>query len=131
METMVRATTELNDEALTRAVARFKALADRTRLGILTLMVARTDAICVCEVNEFFDLEQPTISHLCRLLCSSASNSWHSSRESARIYGRMSKVASTMVVRHIYDTRRAPPHRLTSFARVAGDQITYTPEEHA
>ena len=60
---MVRATTTLNDEALAQAVARFKALADRTRLGILVLMVARTDAICVCEVNEFFDLEQPTISH--------------------------------------------------------------------
>ena len=68
METMVRATTGLNDEALTRAVARFKALADRTRLGILTLMVARTDAICVCEVNEFFDLEQPTISHHLKVL---------------------------------------------------------------
>jgi ArsR family transcriptional regulator len=68
METMVRATTDLNDEALAQAVARFKALADRTRLGILALMVARTDAICVCEVNEFFDLEQPTISHHLKVL---------------------------------------------------------------
>ena|SRR5690348_7581994 len=68
METMVRATTTLNDEALAQAVARFKALANRTRLGILALMVARTDAICVCEVNEFFDLEQPTISHHLKVL---------------------------------------------------------------
>jgi uncharacterized protein (DUF488 family) len=39
-------------------------------------------------------------------------------------------VARGMVVRHIYDTRRAPPHRLTPFARVAGEEITYPPEEH-
>ena len=63
METMLRSTTKLDEEAQTRAVTRFKALADRTRLGILALMVERRDAICVCEVNEFFDLEQPTISH--------------------------------------------------------------------
>lgn len=68
METMLRSTTKLDEEALTRAVARYKALADRTRLGILALMVGRTDAICVCEVNEFFDLEQPTISHHLKVL---------------------------------------------------------------
>ncbi len=37
-------------------------------------------------------------------------------------------VVRGLVVRHIYDTRRADPHRLTPFARVAGDQITYPPE---
>src|SRR4051794_30524225 len=68
METMLRATTKLDEEALTRGVARFKALADRTRLGILALMVERRDAICVCEVNEFFDLEQPTFSHHLKVL---------------------------------------------------------------
>jgi ArsR family transcriptional regulator, arsenate/arsenite/antimonite-responsive transcriptional repressor len=68
METMLRSTIKLDDQALTQAVTRFKALADRTRLGILALMVARRDAICVCEVNEFFDLEQPTISHHLKVL---------------------------------------------------------------
>ena len=68
MDTMVRATTRFDEAALTRGVARFKALADRTRLGILTLMVERADAICVCEVTEFFDLEQPTISHHLKVL---------------------------------------------------------------
>ena len=68
METMLRATTTLDEGALTHAVVRFKALADRTRLGILVLMVERRDAICVCEVNEFFDLEQPTISHHLKVL---------------------------------------------------------------
>ena len=68
MDTMLRSTTKLDEQALTRAVTRFKALADRTRLGILALMVERRDAICVCEVNEFFDLEQPTISHHLKVL---------------------------------------------------------------
>ena len=31
-------------------------------------MVERADAVCVCEVNEFFDLEQPTISHHLKVL---------------------------------------------------------------
>ena len=68
MDTLLRSTTRLDEEALTRAVARHKALADRTRLGILALMIGRTDAICVCEINEFFDLEQPTISHHLKVL---------------------------------------------------------------
>ena len=68
METLVRVPTTLDDETLATGVARFKALADRTRLGILTLLVARTEAICVCEINAFFDLEQPTISHHLRVL---------------------------------------------------------------
>lgn len=68
METMLRSTTRLDEEALTRAVARFKALADRTRLGILALIVGKNEPICVCEINEFFDLEQPTISHHLKVL---------------------------------------------------------------
>ncbi|MFN8515924.1 MAG: metalloregulator ArsR/SmtB family transcription factor [Thermomicrobiales bacterium] len=68
METMLRSTTRMDEEALTRAVARFKALADRTRLGILALIVGKNEPICVCEINEFFDLEQPTISHHLKVL---------------------------------------------------------------
>jgi ArsR family transcriptional regulator len=68
MDTMLRATTGLNDEALAQAVARFKALADRTRLGILLLIVGKAAPVCVCEINEFFDLEQPTISHHLKVL---------------------------------------------------------------
>src|SRR5918998_295913 len=68
METMLRVPTTLDDAALAGAVGRFKALADRTRLGILALLVAKDEAICVCEVNEFFDLEQPTISHHLKVL---------------------------------------------------------------
>ena len=68
MDTMLRSTTRLDEEALTRAVARHRALADRTRLGILALIVGQDAPICVCEINEFFDLEQPTISHHLKVL---------------------------------------------------------------
>jgi uncharacterized protein (DUF488 family) len=37
-------------------------------------------------------------------------------------------VARGVVPRHIYDARRADPHRLTPFAHVTGDQVTYPPE---
>jgi uncharacterized protein (DUF488 family) len=33
-----------------------------------------------------------------------------------------------VVARHIHDARRADPHHLTPFARVAGDHVTYPPE---
>ncbi len=68
MDTMMRLPTILDDTTLAGAVGRFKALADRTRLGILVLLVAKSEAICVCEINEFFDLEQPTISHHLKVL---------------------------------------------------------------
>ena len=68
METLLRVPTNLDDETLARGVTRFKALADPTRLGILSLLAARPVAICVCEINEFFDLGQPTISHHLKVL---------------------------------------------------------------
>lgn len=37
-------------------------------------------------------------------------------------------LARGVVVRDIYDARRAAPHHLPSFARVAGEQVTYPPE---
>ena len=57
------------DEGLTRAsVARFKALADPTRLRILAMLASTPGGMCVCDLNEGFDLEQPTISHHLKVL---------------------------------------------------------------
>ena len=50
-----------DDEAMTVA-ARFKALADPTRVRILNLLV-RNPELCVCDMNASFDLSQPTVSH--------------------------------------------------------------------
>jgi ArsR family transcriptional regulator len=51
-----------------RAVAVFKALADATRLQIFSLIAARPEAVCVCDIVARFELRQPTISHHLRVL---------------------------------------------------------------
>ncbi|MEX2393817.1 MAG: metalloregulator ArsR/SmtB family transcription factor [Actinomycetota bacterium] len=50
-----------DDEAATVA-ARFKALADPTRVRILNLLI-RNPELCVCDMNASIDLSQPTVSH--------------------------------------------------------------------
>ena len=47
--------------------ARFKALADPTRVAIVNSLSA-ADEVCVCNLTETFDLSQPTISHHLRIL---------------------------------------------------------------
>jgi ArsR family transcriptional regulator len=43
--------------------ALFRALADPTRVQMLHLLQAATEAICVCDFTAAFDLGQPTVSH--------------------------------------------------------------------
>lgn len=50
-----------------KVAARFKALADPTRVEIVRRL-ACCDECCVCDLNEVFDLSQPTISHHLKLL---------------------------------------------------------------
>jgi ArsR family transcriptional regulator, arsenate/arsenite/antimonite-responsive transcriptional repressor len=47
--------------------ARFKALADPTRVAIINCLSA-ADEVCVCNLTETFDLSQPTISHHLKIL---------------------------------------------------------------
>jgi ArsR family transcriptional regulator len=47
--------------------ARFKALADPTRLAIVNRL-AGAGEVCVCDLTDAFDLSQPTISHHLKLL---------------------------------------------------------------
>lgn len=49
-------------------VALFKALADPTRFGILSLLLSAEEPVCVCDITSHFPLNQPTISHHLRLL---------------------------------------------------------------
>lgn len=47
----------------------FKALADPVRLRLLNLIAsAEGDEVCVCELNEAFELTAPTISHHLKVL---------------------------------------------------------------
>ncbi|MFT4286686.1 MAG: metalloregulator ArsR/SmtB family transcription factor [Nocardioides sp.] len=46
-----------------------KALADPVRLRLMSLVAAHDDAeACVCDLNDAFDLSQPTISHHLKVL---------------------------------------------------------------
>jgi ArsR family transcriptional regulator len=47
--------------------ARFKALADPTRVAIVNCLSA-TDEVCVCNLTATFELSQPTISHHLKIL---------------------------------------------------------------
>jgi len=50
------------------AVARFKALADETRFGILRLIAAQDGPVCACDIVDRFDVSQPTIAHHMKVL---------------------------------------------------------------
>ena len=48
---------------------RLKALADPVRLRLLSLVASHRDGeACVCDLNDAFDLSQPTISHHLKVL---------------------------------------------------------------
>ena len=56
------------DEA-TRIAPLLKALADPVRLRLLSLVASHADQeACVCDLNDAFDLSQPTISHHLKVL---------------------------------------------------------------
>lgn len=57
----------LEPEAAADLAARFKALADPTRVAIVNSLSA-ADEVCVCNLTEAFDLSQPTISHHLKIL---------------------------------------------------------------
>jgi ArsR family transcriptional regulator len=54
-------------DAAADAAGRFCALGDPVRMQIVQLL-ARQPALCVCEIQQVFDLGQPTISHHLRIL---------------------------------------------------------------
>lgn len=54
----------LSAEDADRAAHVLKALADPVRLRLLSLVASHEDGeACVCDLNDAFDLSQPTISH--------------------------------------------------------------------
>jgi ArsR family transcriptional regulator len=46
----------------------FKALGDPVRLRLLSLIASTGSEACVCDLNDAFDLTQPTISHHLKVL---------------------------------------------------------------
>lgn len=58
----------LNEDEAVDQARLLKALADPTRLRILSLLSRYEGEVCVFEIVESFTLEQPTISHHLRIL---------------------------------------------------------------
>ena len=59
----------LSMEQAERVAPLLKALADPVRLRLLSLVASHTDGeACVCDLNDAFDLSQPTISHHLKVL---------------------------------------------------------------
>ncbi|HEY6932361.1 MAG TPA: metalloregulator ArsR/SmtB family transcription factor [Marmoricola sp.] len=59
----------LSADAAERIAPLVKAIADPVRLRLLSLVASHADGeACVCDLNEAFDLAQPTISHHLKLL---------------------------------------------------------------
>jgi len=61
-------TPTLSEEEAVGQARLLKALADPTRLRILSLLSRHEGEVCVFEIVESFTLEQPTISHHLRIL---------------------------------------------------------------
>ena len=57
----------LDDAEAEELAARFKALADPTRVAIVNRL-GTADEVCVCELNAELDLSQPTVSHHLKVL---------------------------------------------------------------
>lgn len=59
----------LSADAAGRIAPLLKAIADPVRLRLLSLVASHADGeACVCDLNDAFDLSQPTVSHHLKLL---------------------------------------------------------------
>lgn len=65
MSTVARTT--FDETKVQQVAAILAALGDETRLKMVQLLAGH-DALCVCELQQAFDLGQPTISHHLRIL---------------------------------------------------------------
>jgi ArsR family transcriptional regulator len=59
----------LTEDAAARIAPLLRAIADPVRLRLVSLVASHADGeACVCDLNDAFDLSQPTISHHLKLL---------------------------------------------------------------
>jgi ArsR family transcriptional regulator len=65
---LVGASISTQDAEATAAL--FKALADPTRVRIVNLLANSRSPVCVCDMNDEFELSQPTMSHHLKKLVS-------------------------------------------------------------
>ena len=60
----------MSAEEASGTAALFKALADPTRVQIVNLLANSPEEMCVCNINESFELSQATLSHHLKKLVS-------------------------------------------------------------
>lgn len=53
----------------TQHMAAFQALSDKNRMSIVKLLAG--GELCGCQINEYFKITQPTLSHHMKVLCGS------------------------------------------------------------
>jgi ArsR family transcriptional regulator, arsenate/arsenite/antimonite-responsive transcriptional repressor len=58
----------LNDAAAEELATVFKAIANPVRLQMLDILSRQDGQVCVCDIEGYFDLSQPTISHHLRVM---------------------------------------------------------------
>jgi ArsR family transcriptional regulator len=59
----------MSAETATQVAGLLKALADPVRLRLMSLVLSHAgEEACVCDLNDAFDLSQPTISHHLKML---------------------------------------------------------------
>jgi ArsR family transcriptional regulator len=63
-------------EGVARRAKVLAAISDPTRLGIVEMLAAMDDSLCVCEIVSEFSLGQPTISHHLKVLRESGLVKW-------------------------------------------------------
>jgi ArsR family transcriptional regulator, arsenate/arsenite/antimonite-responsive transcriptional repressor len=61
---------DMSNEAAEASAVLLRALADPTRIRIVNLLANSPEPVCVCDLNENFDLSQPTVSHHLKKLVS-------------------------------------------------------------
>ncbi len=61
------ADTQFDEAEIQQQTTALNALGDEIRLKMIRLL-ARHDALCVCELQQVFEIEQPTISHHLKVL---------------------------------------------------------------
>lgn len=90
---------------------RFKAMGDATRLAILGMLRDAAAPLCACEIEQSFDLSQPTISHHLRQL--KAAGLLHSERRGTWMYFHLAPEGVEAIDRFVAGLRPAK----TSYSR--------------
>ena len=94
----------LSGEAAVELAPMFKALGDPVRLRLLSLIASAGSEACVCDLNDAFDLTQPTISHHLKVLreaglvTSERRGTWVYYRHHPEALTRLAAVLDTAVV---------------------------------